>query len=351
MSSSKSPWIQNNIRNNADEIATTQGVLYAFFNVFFTLFVLCHSWKINGSSYHKIRVIVDICCISTLIDNISIIIFMLHPTPAFGAIFYNLISIGLMGTIEMICDQYMTYSRYKILNRNLPFWKKAVIWIYLFVFTVLSWLPFYTILPAFIQLNDPRNVTIRTLLGYCVYFPAYALYDIVFTVYFSSVVWRIASALPSELPMANTLNKDVMTMVYKAFFHCVLSILANVINGVDGVNGTLTYKWINLGSLHFLFNWKGELYLNCSVCEGFQTEELETGRNEVNQVEGDEKDASDLSAASVVEVERRHAGDNHAHVLSYNSGSVQRSVATTVKSDQELRLELSGYMQTSSSVS
>ena len=89
--------------------------------------------------------------------------------------------IGCLLSVQSYCYIALTYSRYRLFFRNDPAWIKYSTYAYVFFVLFLTWVPFYTILPIFIDTNDPTVLKITSSLYNFVYLPGMVVYDIYYT--------------------------------------------------------------------------------------------------------------------------------------------------------------------------
>lgn len=144
-----------------------------------------------------------------------------NPSRTFGSYFVNLISIGIMGTVQQFCDLYLTYTRFRTVNPKFSNWKASWLGMFLFVATFVSWVPFYTILPFWVDCNTAQVLHYQNLLYNYVCIPGIVVFDVLFTGYFIVVLYR----LPSNVN--NVADRAKLSIVgAKSILHCLLRLFS-----------------------------------------------------------------------------------------------------------------------------
>ena len=104
-----------------------------------------------------------------------------HQSSFVTAYIFDLGFLGCLLSVQTYCYIALTYSRYQLFFRNDPAWKKYLTYGYIFFVLFCTWLPFYTVLPIFVDTNDPGVVNIASSLYVYVYVPGVVLYDVYYT--------------------------------------------------------------------------------------------------------------------------------------------------------------------------
>ena len=107
------------------------------------------------------------------------------------AFLFDLVGLGMMETIQELCYITFIHSRYQLLFRHDPIWKKYFIFFSLFLVLFCTWVPFYTFVPAFIDVNKPRTNQIIQGLYEFGYLPGFFLYNAYFTGMFVLAIRRL----------------------------------------------------------------------------------------------------------------------------------------------------------------
>lgn len=136
-----------------------------------------------------------------------------HPTAERGAYLLNMVG-AITGAIVQFCDQYITYERCRLIDEDMTSTKGLLLWTATFILVYLTWVPFYTIVPFFVDTKRPSVFTALIVLYGYVYFPS----TIMFNVYFTGRFVRLlrmrtgGKALP--------FNKELRLLVYRSMAHC-----------------------------------------------------------------------------------------------------------------------------------
>ena len=144
-----------------------------------------------------------------------------HPSVLLTVFGYDLIVLGLMQMIQTILYLYLTYTRYAILYKNESKWKKWLVYFYIFFVLICTWLPFYTIVPLFVNTNTEPVLSISFFLYTCVYIPGVFFYDFYFTGTFVHAL--------RQLQTEKVKDERLILMANKSIIHAVLGYVFGVL--------------------------------------------------------------------------------------------------------------------------
>lgn len=124
-----------------------------------------------------------------------------------------------MGSIQQFCDMYLTYTRFRLVKGNISKSKAAALGLFLFATTYLTWVPFYTILPFWIDCSAIAVVSVQNALYNYVYITvSMALYNIMFTGYFVIVLIGLGGE-----GTHNAAEKGKLRILgIKSIIHCII---------------------------------------------------------------------------------------------------------------------------------
>ena len=107
------------------------------------------------------------------------------------AYLYNLGYVGIIECVQTCCNVTLTYSRYLVLNQQEPNWKKYCVYLYIVLILLGTWIPFYTLLPIFMDVNSPKAIESELYLYVYVYVPGTFLFNFYFTGQFVLSIYRL----------------------------------------------------------------------------------------------------------------------------------------------------------------
>jgi hypothetical protein len=117
----------------------------------------------------------------------------------------DLFAQGICCTVISLGDLFITYSRYLMVQTKPLFpYQHLVVALYVLVLVVLPDLPFYTVIPAFISVNDdyPPGIDALNICLYYIFAPAVALFNIFFAglFYLRITGWRNSAGRVEQHP-------------------------------------------------------------------------------------------------------------------------------------------------------
>ena len=246
-------WVKNSVVVLVADDAPFIIALYALGIV--AVLIILHSFYINGFSSGKVRICTDIAAYATIIQVVSFLICSQGCSSRSSAYLLDVLTNAIAGGICQFCDNYMVFNRYSAIVPNVSDRHKWGAVFYVFTFMYLSWIPFYTILPLFYDMNRDSLTEVIFFLAIIPYFVGYVLFDIFYT---GLVVIKLYELMAPAIVTAR--DSRLRIIAVKAIIHNVLSAAAIAAYSFWPVYGILMFNVCIMFSLHFLFNWKVESF-------------------------------------------------------------------------------------------
>ena len=169
-------WAENSLEENISK--EQEPVLY--FGGLFSIVVLIHSCYLHKRNFKLVRILNDVSAITLLLECIC---FFLCRNNNFKSlenvtIIQNIFGVGILALILVICDTYLTFTRYCVVaggSEKLHPVHKYITFTYFFILLFATWFPIYTFLPLFYDMNSNNWVQIQFVVGW-VFFVSYLLY-------------------------------------------------------------------------------------------------------------------------------------------------------------------------------
>jgi len=232
-----------------------------------SIFMLIHSFIINRGfkKINHVRICSDICQICTIvIIAISLGCASMNPPHYIcehPAVAYNIGIMTLTSGVTQAVDNFITYDRYRVLNHKVNNWLKylALFWVVVMLF--LTWVPFFTFLPFFIDMNDTNNADMYTIIGNYLWWASYFAYNYFFAFMIARRLY-IHVYVYTEHDHNQPRSEPLIIWGVKAFIHALLSCVGNAFNAgfFDQSSGAIACNLLTSMTIHFLFNYKIE---NC----------------------------------------------------------------------------------------
>lgn len=105
------------------------------------------------------------------------------PNPLVAVFLYNIVDLNLCSLVTQNVDIYFRFLQYKFTFPKRNSWDWMVIFGFSFVTMVLSWSPFYTVVPFFVDTNSP-NMQALIYAGNMVYLSSSLAFNSFFTILF-----------------------------------------------------------------------------------------------------------------------------------------------------------------------
>lgn len=106
-----------------------------------------------------------------------------HPNVYVMAFLYNIFDLNICGLVSTYIDIYFRYMQFKFTYPKRNSWDRILIFGYGITTLMLTWSPFYTIVPFFVDVNAPAVLALFNV-GNLVYFSSYLAFNTFFTIIF-----------------------------------------------------------------------------------------------------------------------------------------------------------------------
>ena len=93
--------------------------------------------------------------------------------------------------LQEICNLSIIFSRYRLIYKDDSILKKYFVAAFIFLLLLCTWVPFYTVVPIFVNTNEEYVIHVSGILYVCVYFPAVVFYHVYFTGSFVLAIRRL----------------------------------------------------------------------------------------------------------------------------------------------------------------
>ena len=241
-----SKWVQNSIQF---DVSGNNIVAILIVIIALAIFVIAHSMNLHDTKYGKLRICTEIAAVTTLIQ--AVCYFQCADTCSLrrSAYLLNVVSNGICGTINQICDNYIVYNRFLVIYGCKDQKYHKIVIAYVVIFLYLTWVPLYTIVPFFIDLNtheSKRNIMILTNF---ILLPTYIFYDLYFTYFMVQKLITLSARTNEE-----RLQKLLLSLSRRTIYHNILSILGIISYCFWFPYGVVLFNVCTTISLHFLFN-------------------------------------------------------------------------------------------------
>ena len=232
------------------------------------IIIFLHSWYINGTKYRRVRICTDVAAITTVIQMACYLGFGKYCPATLdeplvkisgggcsyesSAIVLNVVSLSIAGCLNQICDNYIVFNRYAVIVQQVSFRHKYFASIYVVFFLYLSWWPFYTLVPFFINLN---SVEALLLIYYCAVYMLFVPY-VLYNLFYTALVIKKLKEFMKHSTISKGRKQSLEIIVIKAVIHNFISAGGIAAYSFWPVYGLAVYNTCTMVSLHFLFNWK-----------------------------------------------------------------------------------------------
>jgi len=233
-------WVNQSLQMIATSNSDFKGILY--FMIIYSMAILFHSAFINGRKFRVIRVVNDFAAVVSLIQAAAFLRCSSGCSLRESAYLLNVLANTICGGISQICDNYIVFNRYVAVAYSVTNTHKYIALIYLFLFGYVSWVPFFTIVPWFYDVNGVFVYSLVVLLSIYGFFLSYVLYDLFYTLL---IVRRLTGV-------------TLRSLAIKSIIHNIISVCGAIAYSFWFPYGVLIYNIAVMTSIHFLFNWKIE---------------------------------------------------------------------------------------------
>jgi hypothetical protein len=215
------------------------------------IFMIIHSWIINGFRYKRVQIISELasitmvgsaaCFLSCLNDDCSLVT---------HTVVNNILANCFFGLICQSCDNYLTFERYNRIVGKTTSLHKNTAFTYWVVLLFLTWYPFYTVLPVWYDQNSELWVFIGGTVFNYTNFAAYVFYNMYYLVSVCLEIRRMNSAKLSSN------NLYLTEIAIRSVCHTVFSTVGIILYVFHLPAGSLEQTICISGSIHIFLNWK-----------------------------------------------------------------------------------------------
>jgi len=131
------------------------------------------------------------------------------------AFYIDLCVYAIFGTAVQLCDNYMTYSRYLVVYPKTTRRFKVVVHLFIWIFLILTYLPYETILPCFVDTNSNIVSTANTITAGYIFMISYLAYNL----FFSYKFWI---AMQSKKSFGGGSNRKLKILGIKNLIHILI---------------------------------------------------------------------------------------------------------------------------------
>ena len=178
------------VPNDFDE--DNGSTIFIVVSLIISTMIIAHSHYLHGFDYKMVQRYTELSAFVCICSNIGLIVCFRGQCSRTEYVYVvNLFVHVFCGTIVQFTDNYLVYTRYLIICHGKKqhvdyFALKAALFI-----AVLygSWVPFFSFVPLFADINDPTNLFIFQMFGLWLYFIPYLLFDI-FCTASTIIYWR-----------------------------------------------------------------------------------------------------------------------------------------------------------------
>ena len=141
-----------------------------------------------------------------------------NPTTWNVTIGADLIGYGICNTVIAVCDSVITFTRYKLLlSRKNDLMLNLMAGVYIFALLVCTSLPFYTIVPIFINVSDGVGLGALNICAQYIFAPAFALFNFYFSILFMKKIKDIqVEGIAGKSKLTELAKKSVVHSVIRS---------------------------------------------------------------------------------------------------------------------------------------
>ena len=251
-------WDRIYLRNSFGAGATNMPGMYGwqYAAMIISAVVLIHSFFINGTKYRTVRFLTDIAAITTIGQAlITVLSLDNHLNERESSYLFNVVGQGVFSLLNQFSDNYAVYIRYVLINSKFPRALRAITFLYVLGLMYATWWPLDTVVPWFVNLNDPSRVNDLKNMGNVWYY-SYMVYDCLFTIL---LLYSLFNLQFRSTVSSSSQGYGLYIIAIKAICHNIFSL--------GGLYASFNYMYFgytlqNLStvfSLHII-NWKFEKY-------------------------------------------------------------------------------------------
>lgn len=251
-------WVNNSVADLRIRNPSFMKLLY--FTLALCTFILVHSSYINVKKrINHVNIATNIAAVFLLLET-CVFIYCFDPdvcsSPVANAGILAFFANGICAMVIQATDNCITFSRYTSAVQNVAFGHKSLAFLYVIVFLYGSWIPWFTFVPFWINMNEEYGLKLLYYSRVYIYLPFYIIYDFFCT--------ALLLHQFEYTRMTDTTNSSssitLLLLAKKAIVHNLLSITGVCFHAFYP-KGFIIQNIFIVVALHFLFNWKGSKYL------------------------------------------------------------------------------------------
>ena len=238
-----------------------------YFEIAISGAIILHSWTINKWKFRILRACTEISAFCTILQA-ALYLYCTDTNASddysgnscsirVSAYLFDVLGEGVASTVIQICDNFVVFHRYVVLTNDNSLVHRIFLLAFVIVILFGTYWPFYTVFPWFMNMNTASNTElVITYLAQYVLFPAYAFYDLFYSLLVLRKLWKL---------MHNSIHnserqESFQILAFKTIVHNLLSIGAIGSFCFYISYGIITYNVVLTCAMHFCFNWKFEKY-------------------------------------------------------------------------------------------
>lgn len=244
-------WIDNSFGHGIVDVWTDDFVILNYVVIAATSMILLHSFYINRLKVSSVRVCNDLLAASALAISSFYSRCSIGCSQFENAMMIDLALNAIFVSIFQAADNYITWKRYAVIQGNLSRSSQILTIMYVVVVLYGCWLPFYTLVPFFVNMNNDLERQIYKDFQIYWSFPCYTAYHMYFDL---MLVLKILS-----MRKGNTVSNGMShleDLALKAIIHNILSTIGIALRCFYVPLGTPIEAVLCSFAVHFLFNWK-----------------------------------------------------------------------------------------------
>lgn len=235
-------------------------------SVLIGVLLFLHSIYYSGTKYSYIRILSELASLSCAGQSIAFLTCLTGSCSAQKhALFQNVLGATIFGgLVNQVCDNFVTFQRYQVvINHTASRAHKWLAFLWVVLFMILPWLPFFTVLPIWIDLNSTEWIRIQYVICVIVYFIGYIIFELFYLFLVTKELYtlhrnqHIQIATPTAEPSVQALDSAfVKENAIRAILHTIVSVAGAGTYSFGGTPGLLIQCLMYTITLHFLLNVK-----------------------------------------------------------------------------------------------
>lgn len=132
-------------------------------------------------------------------------------TAALGAYLYDVVDIGIIGVVPILCDIYFRMYLHLLITKTKSVISRLPEVIFFCTLLILSWQPFYWLVPIFVDTNQGNGLKLQLSLSLYAYFAGTFFFNTYYALLFARHLCNRAHA-----------DNQLQILMYKSIAHAVL---------------------------------------------------------------------------------------------------------------------------------